>query len=133
MTEFIDATVIKGNARTFTVTVNQRNETDTDFEPMDLDPYKIRFSVLGAPTANGIPLVVHDITQVTEIETDGQITVPQNGEFCFTLTKEDTNLLGLGHHPIKIDFLDIETDDYVFTLTEGGLNGEFNKIHIVEV
>lgn len=133
MNEFIDATVIKGNSRSFSVTVNQRNETDTDFEPMDLDPYKIRFVVLGAPTADAKELVVHEITQVSDIETDGQITVPQNGEFYFTLTKEDTITLGLGHHPIKIDFLDINTDEYIFTLTEGGLNGEFSKIHIVEV
>lgn len=133
MTDFIDATVIKGNSRTFTATIQQRNDTDVAFEPMDLDPYKIRFVVLGAPTADAAELVVHEITQVSDIETDGQITVPQNGEFCFTLTAEDTKTLGLGHHPIKIDFHDIETDDYLFTLTEGGLNGEFNKIHIVEV
>lgn len=133
MTQFIDATIIKGKKRIFTASIQQLDETETVFEPMNLDEFAIHFKVLGSATADAKVLVEHIITQVSDIEVDGLITNPANGEFSFTITEEDTHTLGLGNHPIMIDFHDINTDKYIFTLTEGGLNGEFNKINVVEV
>lgn len=133
MTQFIDATIIKGKKRIFTASIQQKNETNTAFEPMNLDVFNIHFKVLGSATADAKVLVEHIITQVSDLEEDGLITNPEAGEFSFTITEEDTHTLGLGNHPIMIDFHDRDTDEYIFTLTEGGLNGEFNKINVVEV
>lgn len=129
---FIDAVVIKGQTRSFTATINLNDNADI-FNPMDLNPYNIRFRVLGAPVANAKVLVEHLITQNTEIDTGGQITNPENGEFTFTITADDTEILGLGKKPIMIDIIDAESNEFLYTLSEGSQNGEFNKVYIVQV
>lgn len=133
MTLFIDAAVVKGVGRSFGVSVNHRNETDTDFEPLDLSPYAIRFRVLGGSEADSKVLVEHIITQYSDEDVDGNITNPENGQFTFTITTQDTEVLGIGKRPITIELLDVDTLEYVDTLTEGGETGEFNKIYIVQV
>ena len=130
---FIDAVVVKGSTKSFTVSINQRNETDTGFEPLDLSNYLVRFSILGAPTADSTVLIEHLITTNSNINTDGIINNPTNGEFTFTVTADDTNAIGLGKFPIKIELLDTESEEVEILLTEGGYGGEFNAIQIVQV
>ena len=130
---FIDAAIVKGVGKTFSCSIQHRNETDTEFEPLDLSPYAIRFRVLGSATANAKVLVEHIITQYTDQDVDGNIFDPSNGQFSFTITAGDTEVLGIGKRPITIELLDVDTLEYVDTLTEGGETGEFNKIYIVQV
>ena len=130
---FIDAVVVKGSTKSFTVSINQRNETDTGFEPLDLSNYLVRFSILGAPTADSTVLIEHLITTNSDINTDGIINNPTNGEFTLTVTADDTNTIGLGKFPIKIELLDPESEEVEILLTEGGYGGEFNAIQIVQV
>lgn len=130
---FIDAVVVKGSTKSFTVSINQRNETDTGFEPLDLSNYLVRFSILGAPTADSKVLIEHLITTNSNINTGGIINNPTNGEFTFTVTADDTNSIGLGKFPIKIELLDPESEEVEILLTEGGYGGEFNAIQIVQV
>lgn len=130
---YIDAVIVKGSTKSFSVSINQRNEQNTDFEPFDLSDYAIKFSVLGSPVADGKVLIEHIITTNTLVEEDGNISNPTNGEFTFTITAEDTNDLGLGKFPIKIEILDGTSLDVEHVLTEGNENGEFNAIRIVEV
>lgn len=130
---FIDAVILKGQGRTLGVKINQRNEVDTDFEPLDLTDFAVRFRVLGSATKDAEVLVEHIITQFTDPDVDGEIYNAQGGEFSFCINRDDTEKLGLGKFPISIDLLDVETLEYVDTITEGGENGEFNKVFIVEV
>lgn len=134
MVQFIDAVVVKGEGnKPFTVSIEQRDETETSFKPLDLSSNAVRFRVLGSSTADGKVLVEHIITSNTDIETEGQIHDASNGQFTFVVSKEDQDLLGVGKFPISIDILDINTLEHQFTLTEGDSRGEFNKLQIVEV
>ncbi|MCM1324143.1 MAG: hypothetical protein NC218_08270 [Acetobacter sp.] len=119
--------------KVFNCTINLLKETGQGFEPMDLGPYAIRFRVLGSTTADAEVLVEHIITSSSDLELDGQILDSANGNFAFTITAEDTEVLGLGEYPIQIDLLDYDTLTYVDTITQGGKNGEFNKIFIIQV
>lgn len=130
---YIDAVIVKGSTKTFSVSINQRNEEDTGFEPFDLSDYAIRFSVLGSPVADGDVMIEHIITTNTTEEEGGCIDDPTNGEFTFTITAQDTNNLGLGKFPVKIEILDGTSLVVEHVLTEGNENGEFNAIRIVEV
>lgn len=129
---FIDATVIKGSNRTFTVSVTHDPGGNKE-EPVDLSTFKILFKVLGSPTADAKVLVLHEITQSSDEKVDGRITSAKEGQFSFTITKEDTNLLGLGDHPIMMELVDIVDGSVAAILGEGGTRGEFNKINIVQV
>lgn len=134
MANYIDAIVVKGEGnKPFTVSIEQRDVTETSFEGYDLSNYSVRFRVLGAPTADAKVLVEHIITQNSDIETVGQITDAANGQFTFVVSEDDQDVLGLGVHPISIDILDAASLTKIFTLTEGGNRGEFNCIQIVEV
>lgn len=129
---YINATITYGIGRGYTSSI-QTTENGVNFTPLDLNLFAIKFKVLGSPTADAKVLVEHLITQDSSIDEGGQITDPDNGEFSFTITAEDTRILGLGHHPIAIDLLDADTLEYVDTITQGKENGEYNKIYIVEV
>lgn len=130
---YIDAVVIKGSPRTFTVSINQLAENQTEFEPFDLSEYYIRFRVLGSATADALVLIEKNITQSSDENTTGIITAASNGQFSFVITEEDTDVLGVGKFPISLEIMDIETDGLVHMLTEGGYNGEFNKLQVVQV
>lgn len=130
---FIDAAVIKGEQKVFNSTINILDDTGSKFVPLDLTPFAIRFCVLGSTTADADVLVEHIITSSSDLETDGQILDAANGNFAFAITAEDTEKLGLGEHPIKIDLLDYTDLSYIDTITQGGKNGEFNKIFIIQV
>ena len=130
---YIDAVVVYGTKKTFTVSIETLNEDMVTFSPLDLNPYSVRFTVLGSATADGEVLLRKIITQNTEESTTGIIDVPDNGQFSFTITKDETINLGLGNHPIMLELLNAETLEPEITLTEGGLQGEFNKISIVQV
>lgn len=125
--------VVKGQTKQFLCTIQCLDETGQNFVSMDLSPYNIRVSVLGSPTADAQILVQHLLNENTDIETEGQITDSENGEFTFVITSEDTQVLGLGNFPIMLELLDFETNELVYTITQGGLNGEFNKIQIIQV
>lgn len=132
---FIDAVIIKGapyTTRTVSISVNE-NEDGRTFVPFDLSDYNVHFYVKGSPTLDGKTLIEKVITGNSDAQTIGNVYDPANGQFSFTITKEDTELLGLGRFPITITLHDADTDEYSFTLTEGGLNGEFNSIQIVQV
>ena len=125
--------VVKGQTKQFLCTIQCLDETGQSFVPMDLSPYNIRVSILGSPTADAQVLVQHILNENTNIETEGQITDSDNGEFTFVITDEDTQVLGLGNFPIMLELLDYDTNELVYTITQGGLNGEFNKIQIIQV
>lgn len=129
---YIDAVVVKGTKKTFTVSIETLNDDGVTFSPFDLNPYSVRFSVLGSATADGTILLQKVITQNTEETEEGIIDVPENGHFSFTVTAEDTQTLGLGKHPIMLELLDAETLEPEIVLTEGAYQGEFNKLQIVQ-
>lgn len=131
--EFINAAVIYGETKTFDVSIQERNETDTGFVPFDLSTCAVYFRILGSATANAKPLVEKLINQVTDEETVGQITDAANGQFSFAITAADTEIVGRGSHPIQFDIVDVDTLAHRFYLGEGGVKGEFNKIHVVQV
>lgn len=129
---FIDAVIIKGQTKRFSCTI-ELNENAENFKPLDLTPYNVVFKVLGSPTADAKVLLEHVISQVSDPLTVGRITNPDNGEFEFCITAEETNQLGLGSKPIMLELVDANSGTPQFTITEGCLHGEFNKIHIVQV
>ena len=130
---FIDAKVIKGVGRSFSCTLQVKDNTGQTFIPLDLSPFAIRFRVLGSTTADGYVLIEHIITQFTDPDVDGQIYDPENGEFAFCINKDDTEILGIGSRPITIELLDTDTLEYIDTITQGGKNGEFNRIMVIQV
>ncbi len=130
---FIDAVVIKGTTKPFSVSIQQRNKQNTGFESLDLSDYAVRFRVMGAPTADAKVLIEKIITQVSDEESSGIINNATGGEFIFVITADDTRKLGLGEHPIMLELLDAASLEPEFALTEGGLSGEFNSVRIVQV
>lgn len=130
---YINATIIYGVGKSYTCTIDATENNGVSFTPLDLTPYSIRFKVLGSPTADAKVLVEHIITQNTDLDTEGQITNAELGEFSFTISAEDTHTLGFGHFPIAIELIDAETEEYIDSITQGKEGDEFNKIHIVEV
>lgn len=135
MALYIDAVVVKGTKRVFGCTVNTKtqNEAKYEFNPLDLTPYSVRFRVLGSATVDAKVLLEKVITQTTDEESTGIISDAENGQFEFVINIADTQLLGLGKFPIMIELLDANTLEPQITLTEGGYNGEFNKLQIVQV
>lgn len=130
---FIDAVLVKGQTKGFSVSIQTDEEGNGTFTPLDLSDYAIRFRIMGSATLDGKVLVEHILTQNTNIETIGQIDDAANGQFTFVVNVDDQDIVGLGVHPISIELLDAASLEPDFTLTEGGLRGEFNKIHIIEV
>lgn len=131
--QFIDAVCVKGENKVLSCSIETTDNT-VNFSPMDLTPYAVKFRVLGSPTSDAKVLIEHIITQVTDLETTGQITNAARGEFCFAISAEDTNKLGCGTFPISIQLVSADdTDVIIYTLTEGSSGGEFSKIRIVEV
>ena len=134
---YIDGVVVIGKTRTFSVQINQvteetQNLSNPEFEPMDLSPYNIRFRLLGSAEGNGIILLEKIITQTTNRNTVGIIEEPTSGEFTFVITDDESLTLGLGNFPMTLELIDTDTEEPIYTLTEGGIaQGEFNKIQIV--
>lgn len=129
---YIDAVVTLGNTMRHSVSITV-NENAKIYSPFNLNGYKVRFRILGSPTSDAKVLKEYIITQSTDMETQGQIDNPDEGQFVFVVPAEDTIELGLGSFPIELALLD-ETDDVVeYIITEGGLRGEFNRINIVQV
>ena len=134
MSLYIDAVVVKGTRRIFGCTVNTKtqNEAKDEFAPLDLTPYSVRFRVLGSAIADAKVLLEKIITQTTDEESIGIINDAENGQFEFVINIADTQLLGLGKFAIMIELLDANTLEPQITLTEGGYDGEFNKLQIVQ-
>lgn len=130
---YIDAVVVKGTNRTFSVSIKQRTEDEQSFEPFDLSIYSVKFSVMGSPVADREVLLEKLITTNTDVDVLGNIDNPTEGQFSFTINREDTNILGLGKFPIKLELLDATSLTTEVVLTEGGYEGEFNALQIVEV
>lgn len=130
---YIDATCIKGQKNMFSSTIEITEDNGVSFVPFDLNAYSVRFRVLGAPTADAKTLIEKIITQNTDIEVIGQIDNPSNGSFTFTITKDDTDILGLGKFPIKLDLLDAASGSEIYSLTLGDERSEFNAIRVVQV
>lgn len=130
---YIDATCIKGQKNIFSSTIEITKDNGVSFVPFDLNAYSVRFRVLGAPTADAKTLIEKIITQNTDIEVIGQIDNPSNGSFTFTITKDDTDILGLGKFPIKLDLLDAASGSEIYSLTLGDEHSEFNAIKVVQV
>lgn len=130
---YIDATCIKGQKNIFSSTIEITEDNGVSFVPFDLNAYSVRFRVLGAPTADAKTLIEKIITQNTDIEVIGQIDNPSNGSFTFTITKDDTDILGLGKFPIKLDLLDAASGSEIYSLALGDERSEFNSIRVVQV
>lgn len=130
---YIDAVVVKGTSRTFSVSINQKTADEQNFEPFDLSEYSVKFSVMGSPVADGEVLLEKLITTNTDIDILGNIDNPTEGQFSFTINQTDTNTLGLGKFPIKLELVDAASLATEVVLTEGGYEGEFNALQIVEV
>ena len=60
--------------------------------PLDLSTYGIAVQVKEVPLEECEPLIDKHITQVSDINTIGRITYPDQGQFVIHLTKEDTSL-----------------------------------------
>ena len=129
---YIDAVTVLGETKGFSCSIQVNNNANY-FSPLDLNGYAVQFRVMGAPTADAEVLVEHIITQNTDIETEGQINNPENGEFTFVISAEDTVKLGIGNHPIQLRLLNADSLELEYTLTEGGEKGEFSKLQIVQV
>lgn len=129
---FIDAVMVIGQTKRFSCSITINENADI-FKPLDLTPYNVVFKVLGAPSANAKVLLEHVISQVSDLETIGQITDATNGVFEFCITGEESLELGLGNKPIMLELVNASSGNHEFTITEGGLNGEFNRIQIVQV
>lgn len=130
--QYINAVQVIGTVRPFTCTI-QTTDNLADFIPLDLTEYSVRFRVLGAPTADAKVLIEHIITGNSDIETVGQITNAAAGQFTFTISPEETLELGLGDFPISLELINAVSGQLIYTITEGGRNGEFNKLRIVQV
>lgn len=130
---FLDAVVVKGETKTFSVSIETTENNGVTFTPLNLNNFAIQFRILGATTSDAKVLVEHIITQNSDMETEGVIDDASNGQFIFAITKEETNKLGFGAFPVSLALLDAASLDHVFTLTEGAFNGEFSKIRIVQV
>ena len=130
---YIDATCIQCQKNIFSSTIEITEDNGVSFVPFDLNAYSVRFRVLGAPTADAKTLIEKIITQNTDIEVIGQIDNPSNGSFTFTITKDDTDILGLGKFPIKLDLLDAASGSEIYALTLGEERSEFNAIRVVQV
>lgn len=141
---YIDAVVIKGRSRGFSCSIATTEKSSEQQQPisikdgqefyaLDLSDYAVRFRILGSPTADAKVLVEHIITQETDLETIGQIEYPEEGQFTFVVSAEDTDIVGLGNHPIMLELISLPSEEEELILTEGGRNGEFSKIQVVQV
>ena len=131
---YIDCVVVKGEPyKSFSCSIQVTEYNSATFTNFDLNNYSVLFQIIGAPTAYAKVLVEHLFTQNTDLTVDGQINNPDNGEVTFTITEEDTDLIGLGNHPIRLVLLNAEDLQTEFTLTEGGEKGEFSKVQVVQV
>lgn len=129
---YIDAVVTLGNTMRHSVSITV-NDNANNFSSFDLNGYNIRLRILGSPTSDAKVLKEYIITQNTDLETQGQIDNPDEGQFVFVIPAEDILELGIGSFPVELAILD-ETDGTVeYILTEGGFRGEFNRINIVQV
>lgn len=129
---YIDAVVTLGNTMRHSVSITV-NDNANNFSSFDLNGYNIRLRILGSPTSDAKVLKEYIITQNTDLETQGQIDNPDEGQFVFVIPAEDILELGIGSFPIELAILD-ETDGTIeHILTEGGFRGEFNRINIVQV
>lgn len=129
---YIDATVIKGMTTSKSCHIEVK-DSGTKFAPLDLNGYAVRLRILGSATADAEVLVEHIITQNTDVNVDGVIDNPNGGDFILTINKEDTEILGVGNHPISLQLLNAEDLIVEYNLTEGGQKGEFSKIQVVQV
>lgn len=130
---FIDCKAIKGETTVRSCSIQMKDPTGQTFIPFDLTGYSIKFKIMGAATANAAVLVEHTITPSTDLDVDGEITNPERGEFSICISKEDTLKLGIGTFPIMIQIVDEQTGELVETITQGGKNGEFNAVMIIQV
>lgn len=138
---YIDAVVVYGTKRIFSVKINQAIDPENppedptaEWDTLDLSDYNIRFRVLGSAEGDGVILVEKLITQVSDEDEVGIIEEPTTGEFTFVITAEETELLGIGSRPITLELLDVQSGEVMHVLTEGGVaNAEFNKITVVRV
>lgn len=129
---YIDAVCVKGETTVFSSTIEINDNAD-NFSPLDLNDYSVRIRILGSPVADGKVLIEKLITQNTEIEEIGQIDDPNNGSFTFAITAKDTEVVGLGKHPVKIDLMSPDGSFQIYSLTLGDEHGEYNAIRVVQV
>jgi len=66
-------------------TINQ------DGQPMDLTEYMVRVQVKRTPLVNASALINKEITVDSDLNTVGQINLPQQGQFILHLGLEDTS------------------------------------------
>lgn len=60
--------------------------------PMDLSTYTVKFQVKEVPLEKSEPLIDKTITLTSDMNEDGLITYPDQGQFVVHLKKEDTSL-----------------------------------------
>ena len=138
---YIDAVVVYGTKRIFSVKINQTIDPENPpedptakWDTLDLSDYNVRFRVLGSAEGNGVILIEKVITQTSDDDEVGIIEEPTTGEFTFVITAEETEILGIGSRPITLELLDVQSGEVMHVLTEGGVaNAEFNKITVVRV
>lgn len=92
--------------------------------PMDLSDYTVRVQVKQVPLVNYPSLIDKEITPVSDINTVGQITVPQQGQFVIHLLVEDTS------HPVG-DYsliISVEQEGYIDIISSKCCNQAIYKI-----
>lgn len=83
-----------------------------DGKAMDLSSYTIRLQVKRAPLEKAEPIVLKEVTTVTDISTVGQINQPQQGVVTFHFLKEDTSY-PVGEYPLVISLVAPGVDDII--------------------
>ena len=79
---------------------------------MDVSNYTIKLQVKRAPLEKAEPIVLKEVTTVSDINTIGQINQPQQGIVTFHFLKEDTSF-PIGEYPLVISLVAPGVDDII--------------------
>ena len=102
--------ICQGEARSYRFTIYEGDS------PMNLTDWKVYADVKNAPYSALDPIIHKEIDTISDINTMGKITDPENGVFVVTYTKEDSNL-----PPMDYYFIAELTDGYVtMNITHNG-------------
>ena len=95
-----------------------------DGNPMDLSSYTVRFQVKRVPLVTAEPIIDKPITVVSDINTIGQITEPQQGQVVVHLTEADTSF-PTGEYNLIVS---LEGENYIDIISSECCNKAIYKI-----
>lgn len=95
-----------------------------DGQAMDLSDYTVRVQVKKVPLVTYPSMIDKEITVSSDINTVGQITAPQQGQFVIHLTLEDTSF-PIGDYSLIIS---LEADNYIDIVSSKCCNKSIYRI-----